>query len=568
MKRIAAAMTAALLATTPLAVQAEGLALVIGNSDYAAAPDAVTAFNDTRRVARVLEEAGYKVLRGSDLDREAFSALLQDFAQRTGKRAPLVIYYSGHAMRAGGQTYLAPTDLDPKNLVDVTLNAVPLDLVTGLAGAAPGRAVVFLDVAQYRGFTPTDFAEPGMAEVEDSAGILVVSAAAPGRAKERKGKTYSAFNKLIADALLAPGAKLAEAVEAAGDRVWVSGTVEERIVLVTPPAPETVSISAQIEQAFWDAATATGRKEDYEAYLTRYPEGTHAAAARKKLGMAAAGAPDPAAKAEKALRLTRSERRQVQESLALLGHDPKGIDGIFGPVTRAALSEWQGANGHKVTGYLTDGQYSRILKQGTRAKRDLAVRLEREDRQYWQETGGLRTAAGYRAYLARYPDGVNADRAIAQLERLAAKSERAEEKAERQAFKDAEKLGTAAAYRGFLRTYPDGNYAAAAKRAMKVIANKDAFARNAEKEKRLGLDKASRQSLEQRLAFLGFHPGPQDGAFDGNTRKAVRKYQEDRGLNATGFFDRDTVALVVEETSRSTGSGNVLQNLIGAISRR
>ncbi|MEM0922330.1 MAG: peptidoglycan-binding protein [Pseudomonadota bacterium] len=567
MTRIAAALTAGLLTMAPVAAQAEGLALVIGNSEYAAAPDAVTAFNDTRRVARVLEEAGYQVLRGSDLDREGFAGLLQEFARASDAQVPLVIYFSGHAMRAGGQTYLAPVDLDPLNLVDLALNAVPLTLLTGLAGAAPGQAAVFLDVAQYDGFVPSAFAEPGMADVEETDGILLVSPTAPGRAVRREGRTFSAFNKRVADSFLAPGASLAEAVQAAGDKVWVSGTIQEGLALVTAPPPDVLSISERIEQAFWDAAIASGRDEDYQAYLTRYPEGLHTDEARAKLGLAALGAPDPAAAAEKALRLTRSERRQVQEALTLLGHDPKGIDGLFGPATREALSGWQAANGHKVTGYLTDGQYSRVSKQGIRAKRELTERLEREDRQYWQETGGLRTAAGYRAYLARYPDGVNADRAIAQLERLAARSERDEEKAERAAFKAAEREDDAAAYRGFLRRYPDGNYAAAAKRALQGLDRKEAFARNSEREKRLGLDKTSRQSLEQRLAFLGFDPGPQDGAFDGETRRAVRAYQADRGLGETGFFDRDTVALVVEETSRRGGSGNVLQNLIGAIAR-
>ena len=35
------------------------------------------------------------------------------------------------------------------------------------------------------------------------------------------------------------------------------------------------------------------------------------------------------------------------------GHDPRGVDGIFGPGTRAALSAWQTAEGLEATGYLT-----------------------------------------------------------------------------------------------------------------------------------------------------------------------------------------------------------------------
>ena len=565
MKRITTALAAGLLAATPAFVQAEGVALVIGNADYANAPEAKTAFNDTRRISRLLSEAGYEVLSGADLDRASFADLLQDFALKSSKEDPLVIYYSGHAMRARGRTYLAPTDFAPANFVDLSLSAVPLDLILDLASVKPGKAVVFLDVAQYRGFEPTGFAEPGMADMAALEGVLLVSPTAPGRAIDRSERVHSKFAKLVAEEFLNPGANTAATIDALGDKAWVIGSVNGNVTLVEEADPAAQDISRQIEDAFWNLAESTKRKEDYEAYLQRYPKGAHAGKARTALGLAADAKPDPAAEAEAALKLSRSERRWAQEALTLTGHDPKGIDGIFGPATRGALKSWQEANGHKTTGYLTDGQFRRLGKQGEKAKRELAERLEKEDRQYWQETGRLGTAAGYRAYLARYPEGVNADKAFAGLERLAAKSEKAEEKAERKAYKAAEKEDTVAAYRGFLKRYPDGNYAPQAKRALKKLDFKRDFKRNAAVEQKLGLDRDSRLSLEQRLAYLGFNPGAQDGKFDKNTRAALRDYQSDRGLVRTGFFNRETVALVVEETSRRRGQGNVLQNLIGVM---
>lgn len=50
-----------------------------------------------------------------------------------------------------------------------------------------------------------------------------------------------------------------------------------------------------------------------------------------------------AAATEAALDLTRAQRREVQIRLALLGFDPRGIDGLFGPDTRAAIAQWQRA---------------------------------------------------------------------------------------------------------------------------------------------------------------------------------------------------------------------------------
>lgn len=61
---------------------------------------------------------------------------------------------------------------------------------------------------------------------------------------------------------------------------------------------------------------------------------------------------------EETLELTRAERVDVQRRLALAGFDPEGIDGEFGPRTRAALSDFQTAWGFPATGYLETAVYA------------------------------------------------------------------------------------------------------------------------------------------------------------------------------------------------------------------
>ncbi len=60
------------------------------------------------------------------------------------------------------------------------------------------------------------------------------------------------------------------------------------------------------------------------------------------------------------LGLSRRGRADLQLRLRLLGFDPRGIDGIFGPRTRAAISGWQQAHGHLPTGYLDAKQTAKI----------------------------------------------------------------------------------------------------------------------------------------------------------------------------------------------------------------
>ncbi len=61
--------------------------------------------------------------------------------------------------------------------------------------------------------------------------------------------------------------------------------------------------------------------------------------------------------------LTREKRREVQRALHTLGHDPRGVDGIFGHNTRRAIRSWQNTIGADATGYLTEDQHAELLSQ-------------------------------------------------------------------------------------------------------------------------------------------------------------------------------------------------------------
>lgn len=66
---------------------------------------------------------------------------------------------------------------------------------------------------------------------------------------------------------------------------------------------------------------------------------------------------------EAALDLTRDQRREIQNRLRLLEHDPGGADGVFGPNTRVAISNWQTEQGLAVSGYLNETQLAELRTQ-------------------------------------------------------------------------------------------------------------------------------------------------------------------------------------------------------------
>ena len=56
-----------------------------------------------------------------------------------------------------------------------------------------------------------------------------------------------------------------------------------------------------------------------------------------------------------------------------------------------------------------------------------------------------------------------------------------------------------------------------------------------------------RQAIEKRLSNLGLKPGRVDGTFDDDTRRAIRRYQEARGMEVTGYLTQAAVVRLLAE---------------------
>jgi peptidoglycan hydrolase-like protein with peptidoglycan-binding domain len=59
--------------------------------------------------------------------------------------------------------------------------------------------------------------------------------------------------------------------------------------------------------------------------------------------------------------MTDANRREVQQALHRLGYGPGPVDGIFGPLTRAAIHRFQQDIGAEPTGSLTADQATRLV---------------------------------------------------------------------------------------------------------------------------------------------------------------------------------------------------------------
>lgn len=552
MKRfqLTAGMVLALSAAAP--VSAADLAFVVVNGDYDAAPDIRTR-RMSENVEGALEDAGFRVFAGRDATGPGMQQLARDFAQALDKGGEnrIVILLSGHVVQGAGGAWLLGVEADGATAFDVGGVALPLAAVAGLAGTAPGQSVVMIADA------PDDL-EPGRGLW---AGPLSLNA--PQGVTMVQGPAAD-LRDLLGDAVLAPGLSYAELAAEAGDDVRVSGFVTPRTGLVPAateaaapqPAPAPAPTPApQVDTgqlAYWNAVQDMGTADALQSYLDRYPEGDFAADARRMIEEIRTAPRRQAEAAEAGLNLDREQRRNVQRNLSLVGIDPKGIDGIFGPGSRAAIGQWQQANGYEATTFLTAAQMDRLQEQATIKARELEeqARQRREaeeaaDRAYWQDLGQGQDEAALRAYLNRYPEGLFADVANDRIAAIEAETRQQTQGAEAQAWDQAQAQDQIAGYQQFLDTYPQSGFADAAQARIQQLQQEQQNAATLEaarqEEGSIASNQVTRLLAERRLQQLGYDTGPADGSLDETARRAIRRFQREQGITETGYITQQTM---------------------------
>ncbi len=542
--RIAAAAIA-IAAALPAAAQ--DAALIIGNENYRNAAD-ISAADDALDAAKPLEGTGFVVRKGADLGGAEMQALLARHYDDTASPGRSVILLSGHFAHAGGETWLIGTDADAPSLGRADAAGLPLSSVLAIAAERPGGALVLLGTEDRRVDLGRGFVA-GIGALTVPQGVMVIEgdaaavAAFAATLPDRRGQT------------LAEIAGAAEGLRVDGFRGALAPFLPLDSGVTAPEAPPPAETG---ETAFWRATGDIGTRAAYEAYLKRYPAGAHANDARAAL----ATLDDPVAQAgaaEEGLGLSREQRRQIQRDLSILDIDPKGIDGLFGPGSRKAIGTWQRRNGEEATGFLTAAQVATLGGQAARRAAELETEAaarkaeqDRQDRLYWDQTGAKGDEPGLRAYLKRYPDGLFAE--LAQ-ERLAVFEQGRREQAaaaDRAAWDKAVQADTLKSYQDYLAAYPKGAFAEEARQKIAGLSetpDQEAARKQAEaQEAALNLNPTMRSLVEQRLAALGLKPGRADGKFDGDTRRALRRYQQARGLPVTGYLNQQTVARLLVDS--------------------
>jgi peptidoglycan hydrolase-like protein with peptidoglycan-binding domain len=539
-------LLSALMGATGFSAAAGDVALLIANENYDNGRD-IRAADDLLDAEAALEAAGFEVLTGEDVSTAELRMLVEELQQKADGSGRIIIAASGHFARSGSGSWIFGTDADTPSRLSAGAQGVALEALIGVAGASAGQAVVLLGTEE-REFALGSGLEAGIKAPEAEQGVTIVTGGASEIAAFVQGELLADGQSVVASLSRAPS-------------LTGSGFLAPLIPFMggTPAVQVEVEDPNSAERAFWTATQGINSAAGYQGYLNTYPDGLFTDEARQAIERIEQEPAKLAEAEEDALNLSRDARRQIQRNLTLLDYDPKGIDGIFGRGSRAAITKFQQANGLPATGFVTRGMMDRLSVQAERRNAELEaeaerrrVELERQDRAYWQETGALGDEAGLRAYIERYPDGVFADIAAVRLKPFEDARREAAAAQDRADWDAAVSVDTGAAYEGYLQANPEGAFVAQAKARISELkfANQNKAALDAAKrnEERLGMSAGTRRLMEDRLEKLGLEPGPADGVFDDKTRRAIRRYQEARRLQVTGYLNQATVVRLLADS--------------------
>lgn len=543
------------LGLTAQAVAAQDAALLLGNTRYDQF-DRVSGAGGITQGAEDLRELGF-VVDALNAGRETtVRSALQEFAARASEAERVIVGLAGRFVTDGNRTWFLLTDAEYPTLFSAGAGLVSVESLLAVLATRPGQALLVLgrDVRDDDDFGP--YLSEGIGALNPPQGVTILTGAPRDVADFVRRDLPDPMEDVLA---------------AARDRDLVaSGFVPQTLVLMPDPnsvEPSVVddepSFSPVAEQRAWAATERADSAEAYRIYLETYPDGPNADEAQDRLAAILAEPNRAARLTEESLSLNRSARREIQRDLTLLGFNTRGVDGIFGPGSRAAIQNWQQDNGYPQTSYLTREQIARLDGQAVRRQAEIAAAQAEEqeaqaraDRAFWEETGARGDESGYRAYLESYPNGIFASIAADAIAGIEAQRRAQAEAADRTAWDKARAENSEPSYRTYLRDFPEGAFVTEAQAALALVTrgagqgavDEAAIERARAQERALRLNPITARLVEAKLASLRLNPGQVDGRFDQNTRRAIRSYQEARNLPQTGFLNEATVVRLLADS--------------------
>ena len=256
----------ALVGLAPPAAAASRVALVMGNGAYLHADPLPNPPKDAAAVARVLENMGFRIFSGIDLDVEASRQLISRYVEALDEADTGLVFYAGHGIQVDGENYILPVDVTLETKADLRYKTVSLsDLVDDTAD--PDRTNIFIVDACRNNPLSRSFQRKsrsavgqGLARLSAGSGTMIAFATAPDDVALDGDGDNSPFTKALLQHLETPGLEINQLmtrvradVYAATDGQqlpWTNSALLGEVFLLpggAPPSAPTVAAPPAVE---------------------------------------------------------------------------------------------------------------------------------------------------------------------------------------------------------------------------------------------------------------------------------------------------------------------------------
>ncbi len=293
---------------TSQAVAEKRVALVIGNSAYRNVAKLPNPSRDASAISALLKKAGFDVVESRDnLSITDMRRAMRDFSDKTRDADIAVVFYAGHGIEMDGTNYLIPVDALLERDVDVEDEAFPLDRIIRIMEPVKRLRLVILDACRDNPFmrsmkrtVASRSIGRGLAKVDvQMSDTLIAFAAKAGSTAADGDGNNSPFTTALLNNITTPGLDLRLAFGRVRDEVlkstgskqepFVYGSLGGTTVALVPPlhtpapgvAAPAPAVNAQAAlRRDYELAGQLGSKEAWDEFLSMYPSGFYAVAAR------------------------------------------------------------------------------------------------------------------------------------------------------------------------------------------------------------------------------------------------------------------------------------------------
>ena len=189
------------------------VALVMGNSQYHAAPKIPNPANDARDMAAVLRGLGFEVIEAIDFGYNSAREALRNYARALVGADVGLYYFAGHGLEVAGENYLVPVDATLEQQTDLDFETIRLDSIIKLMQREARINLLFIDASRSNPLLQRlggarSVMGRGLAPIAPGPGTFIAFATEPGNMALDGSGRNSPFTAALLRHIPTPGANV------------------------------------------------------------------------------------------------------------------------------------------------------------------------------------------------------------------------------------------------------------------------------------------------------------------------------------------------------------------------